>query len=320
MAIIIKQEEMISIVDKIDIVAAMEYGFIQYSMGNSVVPPVGELLFDNPKRDVHIKYGYIKGDEFFCIKIAGGFYGNKELGISTSQGLMLLFSQKTGEVEAILLDNGFLTNIRTAAAGALSAKYFSPEKVNGIGILGTGIQGKLQLKYLQNITSCKNVWVWNRHMEGAQEYKKEFGNQFDIQIAESPAEVAANTNLILTTTPSSTPLLTANDIKPGTLITAIGSDTEEKQELQSSILSRASRVISDSIPQSKSRGEIYRAVKDGALDPSVVIELGSALQNASLRRTNHEEITVVDLTGVAVQDIMIAKKVYQEYLKELTRS
>ena len=73
---------------------AMEEAFLQYSNGNSVVPPVGELLFEKPKGDCHIKYGYIKGDDFYCIKIASGFYENPKLGISSSQGLMLLFSQK----------------------------------------------------------------------------------------------------------------------------------------------------------------------------------------------------------------------------------
>lgn len=315
MTAIINKKEIESFISKMDTIAAMEEAFIQYSNGNSVVPPVGELLFDNPTREVHLKYGYIKNEDFFCIKVAGGFYENAKLGISSSQGLMLLFSQQTGEIKAILLDNGYLTDIRTAAAGALSTKYFAPKQIKGIGILGTGIQGKLQLQYAQKNNPCKTVWIWNRSIKGAQSYEKELGGEFDIRIAESPSEVAYHCNLIFTTTPSKIPLLSSEDIQPGTHITAVGSDTEEKQELQSEILAKADIVVSDSIAQSKSRGEIFKAEHDRVIKSEKVLELGTAIQNKSLQRVNDDQISVVDLTGVAVQDIMIAKSVYLAYLK-----
>ncbi len=315
MATVIKEEEIKSIVGNVDVIAAMEEGFTQYSNGNSVVPPVGELLFENPQREVHLKYGYIREDDYFCIKVGCGFYGNTELGISTSQGLMLLLSQKTGETVSILLDGGHLTDIRTAGAGALAAKYFAPKNIKGIGIIGTGIQGRLQLQYIQKNNPCRTVWVWGRSSENVKKYKEELGAEFDIQIAQSPAEVARHSNLIFTTTPSKDPLLKVDDIQPGTHITAVGSDTAEKQELAREILAKADIVISDSIPQSKSRGEVFRATKDGTITPGQVVELGTAIQNKSLQRTDENQISVVDLTGVAVQDIMIAKSVYLEYLK-----
>ncbi len=313
MATIINKQEIISIIDNIDIIPAIEDGFVAYSNGRTVVPPVAELLFDNPPGDVHIKYGYIKEDDYFVIKIASGFYNNARLGISSSQGLMLLFSQETGQIKAVLLDDGHLTDIRTAAAGAVAAKYFAPKNIAGIGVIGTGIQGKLQLQFLQKNNPCKSVWVWNRNPEGAEAFKKELGNDFDIHIVQDTSEIAKHCNLILTTTPSEIPLLKAEDIRSGTHITAVGSDTKDKQELQSAVLERASIVISDSISQSKSRGEIYRATKDGVISHDKVIELGTAIQDKALQRKNENQITVVDLTGVAVQDIMIAQSVYENY-------
>lgn len=265
MATVINLKEIKSIVKDIDIVAAMEEGFIQYSNGNTVVPPVGELLFDKPKGDVHIKYGYIKNDASYVIKIASGFYDNAKLGISSSQGLMLLFDQKTGVPKAILLDEGYLTDIRTAAAGALAAKYFAPKKVNSIGIIGTGIQARFQLRFLQKHTPCKSVWVWGRNPNNVDKFATDLANDFDIQIANSPAELAKHCNVIVMTTPSELPLLKAEDIQIGTHITAVGSDTKDKQELASELLNKADLVIADSIPQSKSRGEVYRAIKDGTI-------------------------------------------------------
>ena len=315
MATVINLKEIKKIVESIDVVSAMEEGFVQYSNGNTVVPPVGELLFEKPKGDAHIKYGYIKNDDYYVIKIASGFYENSKLGIPSSQGLMLLFDQKTGVPKGVLLDEGYLTDIRTAAAGALAAKYFAPKQIKAIGIIGTGIQAKLQLEYLQKHTPCTNVWVWGRNKENAAKFVEELGTDFNINVAENPSEVAQNSNLIVTTTPSEIALLKANDIQKGTHITAVGSDTEHKQELESKILKKASIVIADSIPQSKSRGEIYRAVKDGMIAENAVVELGTAIQNSELQRLNDEQITVVDLTGVAVQDIMITKAVYTNYIK-----
>ncbi len=307
---IIRLKDIKNSLQRIDVVAAMEQGFIQYSNGNTVVPPVGELLFEKPKGDVHIKYGYIKADDYYVIKIASGFYDNTKLGISTSQGLMLVFNQKTGEPVAVLLDKGHLTDIRTAAAGALAAKYFAPKHLTAIGIIGTGIQAKLQLQYLQQHTPCKRVWVWGRSEENTQNFVKALEADFDITIARTPAELAKNCNLIVTTTPSEIALLKTEDIQKGTHITAVGSDTVHKQELDSKLLKIADIVVTDSLEQSKSRGEIYRAVNANELKVDAVIELGTALQNTKLQRTNDEQISIVDLTGVAVQDIMIAKAVY----------
>ncbi|NER13007.1 ornithine cyclodeaminase family protein [Leptobacterium flavescens] len=314
MVIIIKKEDILKAVEKVDVVAAMEEGFIQYSKGNTVVPPVGELLFEEPRGEAHIKYGYIKKDDFYCIKIASGFYDNPKLGISSSQGLMLLFDQKTGQPAAVLLDEGVLTDIRTAAAGALAARYFAPRDPESIGIIGTGIQARLQLEFLLKQTDCRSVWIWGRNEENSKHFKEEMGKGVEIHIARSPSEVAQNTRLIVTTTPSETPLLFADDIRPGTHITAIGSDTSHKQELESALLQKADILIADSKSQSKSRGEIFRAVKDGLIDEEKAVELGNAILNPDLRRKKEDQISIADLTGVAVQDIMIATAVYKNFI------
>lgn len=313
MSVVIELEKIKMLLKKVDVIAAMTEGFVQYSNGNTVVPPVAELLFDSPPGDVHIKYGYIKNDDFYVIKIASGFYENSKLGLPSSQGMMLLFNQKTGQTIAVLLDEGYLTDIRTAAAGAVAAKYFAPKNISAIGIIGTGIQAKLQLQYLQKTYPSKDVWVWGRNKESAQKYKDDLGNDFDIRIAATPAEVAQNCNLIVTTTPSESALLKAEYIQPGTHITAVGSDTFDKQELDGLILQKADIVIADSIPQSKTRGEIYQAVSQNYISEDKVVELGIAIQSADFQRVNDEQLSVADLTGVAVQDIMITTAVYQQY-------
>ena len=313
MPAILKIDEIKSLLKEVDVKTAMEIGFKAYSNGQSVVPPVGELLFNNPPGDVHIKYGYIIKNDYYVIKIASGFYENPSLGIASSQGLMLLFKQQTGELTAILLDEGYLTDIRTAAAGALAAKYFAPKIIESIGILGTGVQAKLQLLQLRTQTDCRRVCLWGRNPQNSKKLKNELRPYFDIQIATDPKEVAFNSQLIVTTTPSETPLLELEDLQPGTHITAVGSDTATKQELNGKILAHADLVVVDSISQSATRGEVFQAVKLGLLSPEKLIELGKAIQDPQLQRYSDDQLTVVDLTGVAVQDIMIAKSVLLKY-------
>jgi ornithine cyclodeaminase len=314
MATIINRSDILSIVKEIDLVDAMEKAFIKYSRGEAVVPPVGELVFTDPPGDTHIKYGYIKGDDYYCIKIASGFYNNPSRGLSSSQGMMLLFNQKTGEAVSVLLDDGELTNLRTAAAGALAAKYFAPETIDAIGIIGAGIQGSLQLEQLKNIVSCRKVFLWDINPQNAAKMQNRMDGIFDIHLLNSPSEVAQRSDLIITATPSESPLIGINDVKPGTHITALGSDTAGKQELSSELMEKADLVIADSIEQSKTRGEIYRARKAGYLGKKKITELGTAIEDKTLRRSNSKQISIVDLTGVAVQDIMIATAVYKGYM------
>ncbi len=310
----INWDQMKGFVEPKEIIQLMEDGFVAYSQGKAVIPPVGELLFENPPGETHIKYGYIKGDEYFVIKVASGFPANSDLGLSNSQGMMLLFSQETGIIEAILLDNGRLTDIRTAAAGALVARYFAPTGIDRIGVLGTGIQAGLQVEYFQEIMECKSIYVWGRNKDKCRVFLKKMDSiGFSVHICETPSEVAQSCKFIITTTASKKPLLHFADIIPGTHITAMGSDTEEKIELDPEILANADLVVSDSIPQSHSRGEVYQAVKAGQLDRGGVIELGDAIQKGKTRTGKHQ-VTIVDLTGVAVQDIQIARSVYLKYL------
>jgi len=312
MSKLIPLETIQKIVPRLDVVELMEEGFVAYSEGRAEIPPVGELIFEDPPGETHIKYGYIRGGDYYVIKIASGFYGNTQLGLPSGHGLMLLLSQKTGFLEAVLLDEGHLTDIRTAAAGAVAGKHLAPGNVERIGILGGGVQARLQLKMLQPLISCRQVLVWMRNPAEVDPYLEYFADSdLVIEIAGSTNEVADRCNLIVTTTPSKTPLLSADRVRVGTHITAIGSDTVDKIELDPKILAGADRVVVDSLPQSETRGEVFRAVDAGELQRESVVELGAVISARVPGRTDDQQVTVCDLTGVAVQDLMIAKGVLE---------
>ncbi len=294
----------------LDLIPTIEAGFVAYSEGRAVVPPVGELLLD--KGEVHIKYGYLREEDYYVIKVASGFYDNPQLGLPSSNGLMLMFEQRTGEPACILLDEGYLTNVRTAVAGAIAAKYLAPQSVKRIGIIGTGSQGRLQLEYLQQVTPCREVLAWDLGEDLLESYRDEMERRgFQVETTLDTTEILRSCNLIVTTTPAEEPLLYADNLISGTHITAVGSDTPQKQELDSEILACADIVVADSITQCLERGEIYQAIKSGVLLKENVVELGDVISGKVAGRTGEDQISVVDLTGVAVQDIQIASAVYR---------
>jgi ornithine cyclodeaminase len=304
-------EQIREIVDTLDISEQIEQGFVAYSENHVVVPPVGELVFEEPPGDTHIKYGYIRDDDYFVIKIASGFYENHRLNLPSSSGLMLLLSQKTGMLVSILIDDGYLTNVRTAIAGQVVAKYLAPKEVTGIGVFGAGIQARLQVEYLKPVTGCRKVVVWGRENSDLDSYRSDMETKgYTVETTRDAGTVTSQCNVLITATPSRTPLILADQLLPGTHITALGADTPEKQELDSDILKRADIIVADSIEQCLTRGEIHKAVTAGSIDPGRVIELGTVISKPGMGRTSGSQLTVADLTGVAVQDIQIAKAVY----------
>jgi len=305
----------------IDVAPLIEAGFAAYSEGRVVVPPVGELSFIEPPGDTHIKYGYIKGDDCFVVKIASGFYDNPRIGLPSNSGLMLVFSQKSGMLQAVLLDEGYLTDVRTAVAGRVAATYLAPADVDAIGIVGTGIQARMQVVELKAVTACRKLVVWGRDEDRLAAYRADMEREgFSVETTMEAADIGRYCNLIVTATPSSSPILEAAHIRPGTHITAMGADTESKQELDSDILAGADLVVADSIPQCVERGEIARALKNGCITQEHITELGQIITGAAPGRSNDGQITVADLTGVAVQDIQIARAVCDALAGEDTQT
>ena len=307
---ILELEEIKQALSGVDLVPAMEQGFRDYSQGLCNIPPVGELLMD--KGEVHIKYGCVQGDAGYLIKIASGFAGNPVLGLPAGNGLMLVFNQQTGELQCLLLDEGYLTDRRTAAAGAVAAKHLAPARVQRIGILGTGVQARMQLLELQSVIACREVLVWGRNQGHAERYCQEMQAQgYQVSVATDVDEIPATCNLIVTTTPATQPILRAGTIRPGTHISAIGSDTPHKQELESELLARADVVVADSIEQCVLRGEIFKALSATLIQRENVTEIGRIIAGSAAGRTAENQITVFDSTGVAVQDIRIAALVLE---------
>ncbi len=309
---ILKRDQIESLLASVDVVRDMEQAFVAYSQGKVEVPPVGELLFPSVNGEAHIKYGAVNGGEQFLVKVATGFADNAAFGLPGFGGCMLLFSQRTGQLDAVLLEEGMLTNVRTAAAGAVAAKHLAPRNISRIGICGTGVQARLQADYLRHVTSCRDLIVWGRDREKAKAAARDIETLgFRASAAADIGDITSSCNLIVTVTAARAPILLSADIRPGTHITALGSDTKEKIELEPALVRRADIVAVDSLSQSSERGEVYQAFHARPADVRKLVELGDVISDASKGRTSENEISIADLTGVAVQDIMIAEAVYR---------
>jgi ornithine cyclodeaminase len=306
--LILDRAQIAELLPKLELMSSLEQGFVDYSQGNCIVPPVGELLLEHG--EIHIKYGCVRNERFYIIKIASGFYQNPELGLLSSNGLMQLFEQKTGQLAAILLDEGLLTDIRTAVAGAICAKHLAPKGVRKIGIIGTGTQARLQAEYVGALLDCRDVVVWGRSNHKVLAYQQQMNVLgFNVVIADTVEQLCSDTRLIITTTPSQEPIVNTEWVQAGTHITAVGSDTPQKQEIDAQLLARADKVVGDSIAQCMHRGEISKALISGYIVKEDILELGEMIRTEN-GRSDERQITVADLTGVAVQDIKIAENIF----------
>ncbi len=326
MTTVLELDEIQRLIDVPQLIREIETGFVLYSEGKVTVPPVGFLHFEDPPGDVHIKYGFVSGDEYYVLKMASGFYANAALGLPVADGLLLVFSQKTGELKLILLDKCWLTDMRTAAAGAVAAKHLAAQTVGDIGIVGTGVQARMQLEMLRDVVDCKSCLVWGRDPAKVESMiedlrAKDSVRAWGLQIepAESLDHLVSRCNLIVTTTSARGPLIRADQVQKGTHITAMGSDDHGKQELEAELLAKADLVVADSVSQCVDHGECFAAVQGGHIEKDSILELGDVIKTPALGRTSEDQITVADLTGVAIQDIQIAKMVDRVLREDQTR-
>ena len=309
-------DEIRLLLDTDSLIDEIEAGFVLYSDGKVNVPPVGFMHFDDPPGDVHIKYGSIEDDDYWVLKIASGFYQNPSLGLQASDGVILVFSQRSGALELVLHDRCWLTDMRTAAAGAVAARHLAPRKIDHIGVIGTGVQARMQLEMLCSVVEAKSALVWGRNKEKVRRMLSELGSSdallaagMEVRAVESVEELADRSRLIVTATSAHEPVLRADQVQPGTHITAMGSDDDGKQELDVALLGKADRIVADSVSQCSQYGECVHAINAGVISLDDVTELGAVVSGSTDGRTSDDQITIADLTGVAVQDIQIAKMI-----------
>jgi len=289
-------------------VDCVEQAFTALATKAVAMPPILRLDIPEFRGEVDVKTAYVPGFDGFAIKVSPGFFDNPTLGLPSLNGLMVLFSARTGLVEALLLDNGYLTDVRTAAAGAVAARHLSREDASVATIFGAGMQARLQLKALMLVRTIKSARIWARHVAKAQRLAADLAREHGIEVVAiaDPHEAVRGSDVIVTTTPAEKPILMAEWLEPGQHLTAMGSDAEHKNEIDPAVFAHAT-YIADRITQTRILGELHHAITAGMVKPNQQFtELGAVIAGKAKGRAKAEEITFADLTGTGVQDTAIA--------------
>ena len=289
-------------------VEVIERAFAALASGVVVMPPILSMDLPQVNGEVDVKTAYIPGFDGFAIKVSPGFFDNPTLGLPSLNGLMILFSATTGLVEAVFLDNGYLTDIRTAAAGAVAARHLAPERVETAGVIGTGVQARLQMQAAHLVRPFTRVLVHGRDKNKAAACAAELGAALGIaaEVAADAETLVKDAQLVVTTTPARTPVIRADWLHPGLHITAMGADQAGKNEIDPAALTAADLYVCDRVSQCETSGELEAARAAGLMRGVTPPELGTIVSGAHPGRVAETDVTICDLTGTGAQDTAIA--------------
>ncbi|MEQ9040320.1 MAG: cyclodeaminase [Silicimonas sp.] len=290
------------------LVDVIETCFATLASGGVVMPPIMSMDLADRHGEVDVKTAYLPGFDSFAIKASTGFYGNADLGLPSLGGLMVLFSAKTGAVEAVYLDNGYLTDLRTAAAGAVAARHLAPVRVETAGVMGTGLQARLQMQAAALERDFGRILVWGRDSAKAETCARDLADTLGIpaEATDDPARLVAESQLVVTTTPARDPILKAEWLHPGLHITAVGSDAPGKNEIDPAALAAADLYVADRASQCETLGELRAALQTGHWTHGTPPDLGAVIAGTAAGRQTDTQITIADLTGTGAQDTAIA--------------
>jgi len=295
----------------------IEKAFVALAGGEVIMPPILSMAIAEHHGEVDVKTAYMPALESFAIKISPGFFNNPKIGLPSTSGLMILFSAHTGMLEALLLDNGYLTDVRTACAGAVAARHLARKDASRVCIIGSGMQARLQLRALALVRPIRTVQFWARDAAKAEQLAREVATELgvDATATATPDARAAvsGADIIVTTTPATTPVVRADWLQPGQHLTAMGSDQDNKNEIEPECIARASLYVPDRQSQTSRLGELRSAIAAGLVAPDKnFAELGAIASGSSPGRLHPEDITIADLTGTGVQDTAIATLARQQ--------
>jgi ornithine cyclodeaminase len=309
---IIGEDRLRELVREEEGLSAVEVAFRALAEGRVVQPPPMGMDLEDARGEVHVKGAFLEGEPVFAIKVASGFYRNPERGLPTGSGLVLVFDVSTGFPLALLQDNGYLTELRTGAAGALAVRLLAPNRPLKAAVLGAGSQARYQLRAMARVREIRELSVWSPEPKEVEAYRREMSIELGIPVAGAAKaeEAVRGADLVVTVTPAREPILALSWLAEGSTIVAVGSDGPDKQELSPEILGRAEKVVVDSRDQCLRLGETHHAVRAGVLSPEGIHgELGDVLVGSCPGREG-EELIVCDLTGVGAQDAAMAGVVW----------
>lgn len=305
--LLLREPEVREVLDMASCIDAVETALAEYSEGRAQLPGVIHLDVPEHRGEIHVKAGHIHGKPYYAAKFSSGF---SAVDPPAFDGLVAVFDATSGAPAAILLDRGYVTDVRTGAAGGVAARHLAPRDPEVVAVIGTGTQARYQLDALAHVRSFREVRVWGRNRKRAEVCARDLASRMPEGCVVGPVPTVrgavGDADVIITCTASTEPLLELGWLNAGAHVTALGSDAPNKRELAVDVLAAADLLVCDSVAQCATIGELHHAIAAGVLDAGRAVELGEIASGRLPGRTSAEQLTVCDLTGVGVQDVAAA--------------
>ncbi len=305
---VLDRDDIQRLVTMAEAITAVREALAVADRGGAIMPAPFGMHLPEADGDVHVKGAYLAGAPVFAVKTATGFYRNAERGLPVSGGMTMVHDATTGTLRLLIADGGLLTELRTAAAGAVAADLLARPGARSAAVIGTGGQARYQLQALLEVRAIERVTVWGRRRPAAEQYQRDMAAAgVTVYLAATAREAVEGAEVIITATSSTGPLIQAGWLARGAHVTAVGSDMPHKQELDPQILAAADKYVPDSIEGAADSGELRHALAAGVFDVgSVHGELTAVASGRLAGRAADDELTVADLTGLGIQDAAVA--------------
>ncbi|MBU4312545.1 MAG: alanine dehydrogenase [Candidatus Omnitrophica bacterium] len=295
-----------------DAMKAIEKVFRYFGQGKTEMPPKIYIHLDKYKGDFRAMPAYVEGLKSSILKWVNVHPENKKKGLPTVMAIIILSDPRNG-YPLCIMDGTYATALRTGAAGGIAAKYLARRDSRTLALLGCGAQAKTQLAALCEVFAIDKVNTWDIKRSQSLSFLKGIrALGLKTRISNSVRDCVKDCDIVVTTTPSRSPLVKLEWLKKGVHINAIGADAKGKRELDVRILKRA-KIVVDSWEQASYSGEINVPLARGELSKKdIYADIGEIVTGKKKGRTSADEITLFDSTGLAVQDVAIADVIYRK--------
>jgi alanine dehydrogenase len=314
--LILSESQVQGLIDLDELIAALEQAHVQYSTGKAVMPV--RLVVPLPQINGRITSmpGFLNADKALGMKVVTYFQENPKRNLPAILGTILLFSAETGKIIAVM-DGSYITAIRTACASAMASKVLSHPTASVLGVLGAGVQAKAHIRALCRVRKLHHIKIYSPSGTSATNVKQELESQIGIviEVAKSAEETVRGCDLIVTATTAKDPIVTAEWLKPGAHINAVGSHRPDLRELDGATLARSKVFVDSRAAIMAECGDILLALEEKSITPDhVQTEIGEVLARTKPGRSKADEVTLYKSVGIAIQDVATAHLVYHKAL------
>jgi alanine dehydrogenase len=315
--LVLSEEQVRSLIDTEELIAALEQAHIQYSTGKAVMPV--RLVVPLPQIQGRITSmpGYLSEDKALGMKVVTYFQNNPEKNLPAILATVMLFSAATGKIIA-LMDGSYITAIRTACASAMATRALANPEAPVLGILGAGVQARAHIQALRRVRKLNQIKLYSPSGTSAANIKRELEPSAGVSIvvARSAEETVRNSDLVVTATTSQQPVLKAEWLKPSAHVNAVGSHRPDSREIDGSTVARSKPVVDSREAIMAECGDILLAIKERSITENHIhAEIGEVLAGRKPGRSSINEITLYKSVGIAIQDVATAQLVYHKALK-----